>query len=106
MDNNLSKILPLLAIFALFAAPAYAATGNVDTLCESISDDANVAGGCVDDDGLEDTITTAGALVVLEGGDKAGIIAIGFVAIVFLVVAGYAAGTFFGIWGKTKKMGN
>ena len=77
-----------------------------DALCSSISADANLAGGCVDGDGIEDAMTTAGAIGILEGGDKAGIMIFAFIIIVVLIIVGYAAGTFFGIWGKTKKMGN
>ncbi len=78
-------ILPLLLVLFASAGTVQAqATGNVDNLCGSISDDLNVAGGCIDDNDLEDTITSSGGLFVLETGDKSGLLML-FVAIGFIV---------------------
>lgn len=89
------KVLPLLLVLAVFAGSASAATGNVDLLCSAVSDDLSVAGGCVDDDGLEDTVTSSSGLFILEAGDKAGIL------ILFLVVA-FIAGVVFKIRKQAK----
>ncbi len=81
-------IVPLLLIMLIsgFGLVSAQATGDVDALCSSISDDLSVAGGCIDDNDLEDTITSTGGLFTLETGDKAGLImlfvAIGFIATV------------------------
>lgn len=77
-------ILPLLLIMLISGAGMVSgSTGNVNTLCQAISDDLNSAGGCIDDDDFEDTITSTGGLFTLETGDKAGLIML-FVAIGFL----------------------
>lgn len=90
MDSKLIKLLLSMLLLSVFATTVQAAAGNVDTLCQSISDDLNVAGGCVDDDDLEDTITSAGGLAVLESGDKAGLIIL-FVAIGLILSISVAA---------------
>ncbi len=77
-------IVPLLFLMLIAGAVnVSAAAGNVNVLCQSISDDLNSAGGCIDDDDFEDTITSTGGLFTLETGDKAGLIML-FVAIGFL----------------------
>ena len=78
-------ILPLLLVMLISGLPMVSAqaTGDVDALCSSISDDLATAGGCIDDDDFEDTITSTGGLFTLETGDKAGLIML-FVAIGFL----------------------
>lgn len=85
-------ILPLLLVMLISGLPMVSAqaTGDVDALCSSISDDLATAGGCIDDNDLEDTITSTGGLFTLETGDKAGLImlfvAIGFIATVIVGV--------------------
>ena len=78
-------MLPLFLVLLLSVGFGHAqATGNVDNLCGSISDDLNAAGGCIDDNDLEDTITSSAGLFVLEGGDKSGLLML-FVVIGVLV---------------------
>ena len=82
-------ILPLLLIMLVSIGFGHAATGNVNELCNSISDDLSTAGGCIDDDDLEDTITSSGGLFVLETGDKSGLL---ILFIVIGVLVGIVAG--------------
>ncbi|KKN43744.1 hypothetical protein LCGC14_0700260 [marine sediment metagenome] len=104
---QLVKLLPLLLMLSVFAVSSHAATGNVDSLCSEISDDLSAAGGCVDDDDLEDTITSTGALVVLETGDSAslltlaGVLVIG--AIAFAIVIESTTGAISGTMKKFKR---
>ena len=79
-------LLPLLIVMLLggMSTVQAQASGNVDELCKSISDDLSVANGCIDDNDLEDTITSSGGLFVLEAGDKSGLLML-FVAVGFIV---------------------
>ena len=63
--------------------------GTVNELCITISDDLRAAGGCIDDDDLEDTFTSSSGLWVLETGDKSGLLLL-FIAIGILgiIIAG------------------
>ena len=82
-------LLPLLLVLLFSAGFGYAAAGNVNTLCSSISDDLSTAGGCIDDNDLEDTITSSGGLFVLETGDKSGLLMLFIViGIIVSVTAG------------------
>lgn len=54
--------------------------GTVNELCIQMNDDLAAAGGCIDDDGFEDTITSSSGLFVLESGDISGIVLL-FIAI-------------------------
>ncbi len=83
--NQLVKLLPLLLLLSVFAASGHAAAGNVDNLCGNINDDLNAAGGCIDDDDLEDTVTSTGGLFVLETGDSASLLILAFVLIVLTI---------------------
>ncbi len=62
-----SFILLLILAITTFT---FAANGNQDLLCSSISDDLNAAGGCVDEDGFEDATTSSMSVGMLEIGDK------------------------------------
>ena len=73
-DENISQKI-------FFSPPPLPLASTVNRLCSQISDDLAVAGGCIDDDGLEDTITSAGGLFILEGGDTAGLL------LLFIVLA-------------------
>ncbi len=63
--------------------------GTVNELCIQISDDLRAAGGCIDDRGFEDTITSSSGLFILETGDQASLLLL-FVAIGILsiIIAG------------------
>lgn len=62
-----TKILIFELLLLIFAAPAVlAATGNPDELCKAVVDDLKKAEGCVDDDGLEDSVNSSSSLFTLE----------------------------------------
>lgn len=96
-----AQLSVLALLLSLIAIPAMAATGNQDTLCKQISNDLNVAGGCVDDDGLEDAVTSSISLYTLEIGNKAGFIILGFALLIFF---GAIAGAIAIITGKKGAM--
>ncbi len=100
---NVKQILPMLLILAFFAPSVLGATGDVDLLCSSISDDLNVAGGCVDDDGLEDAVTSATGLFVLEGGDSSSLAWLAIIGIIGIAVVGSAIGLYVRGMGAVKK---
>ncbi len=60
-----------------------------DTLCATISDDLAQANGCIDDDGLEDTVTSGTGMFVLEGGDSSSLMWLTIVGFLIIVIAGF-----------------
>ena len=79
-------LLPLLLVMVAFTSPVFAATGDRDILCKSISSDLNVAGGCVDEDGFEDATTSSLAIGMLEIGDSFGLLVLMFIIAVIAAV--------------------
>ncbi len=96
---NFKALLPLLLIMVTLSAPAYAATGDQDILCSSISDDLNAAGGCVDEDGFEDATTSTLSIGMLEVGDSSGLIVL-MIVIAIIVTVLVSAITAFVVLGR------
>ena len=61
-------------LILLFLAINVSAVGDPDALCSTISDDLSEAGGCVDEDGFEDSTTSSLSIGMLELGDSSGIV--------------------------------
>ena len=86
------KVLPLLVLLMYVATPAFAAQGDVDTLCKITVNDLSAAGGCVDEDGIVEGIFSTGTLLILGGGSLA-----------ILIVLAVIAGRFFGIRARERE---
>ena len=90
---NIRKVMPLLMLLMFLGTNAFAATGNVDTLCSEMVDDLSVAGGCVDEDGIIDGIFSTSTLLILGVGSLA-----------ILIVLAFIASKFFGVEARKRKI--